>query len=372
MSTVGPTASVSALEPPDYAHVAETVRSTLALKATLAALTPLAGDASNRRYFRVHLAGGRVPSAILMQLAEPEAFKASEEAVSGAAPASTELPFLNVLRHLDPAGTPVPSLYHYDVTAGLLYLEDFGDLTLAEAAQKGSAAERAELYREAIDILVDIHVRASANSDDGCLAFGRSFDGPLLMWEFDHFVEYGIMARQGKPMREEDRAAIRAEAQTICNVMTAQPRVFTHRDYHSRNLMVRAQPVKGRRLGVIDFQDALMGPAAYDLASLLRDAYLALEEELVDELVARYLDGVAAYGLEPSDRKAFRQVFDFTSVQRNLKAAGRFVYIDRVKGNPKFLADIPRVLGYVKRNLARYPELSVLRKHLTPYVPELQ
>ena len=372
MSTVGPAAPKTAQEPPDFGLVSQTVRSTLPLRATLAALTPLAGDASNRRYFRVHLTGGRVSSAILMQLAEPEAFKASEEAVSGGAPATTELPFLNVLRHLAHAGTPVPALYHYDITAGLLYLEDFGDLTLAEAAQKGGPAERAALYREAIDTLVDLHVRASANSEDGCVAFGRSFDTPLLMWEFDHFLEYGVVARIGQPLPEEDAQAIRAECRKICDVMAAQPRVFTHRDYHSRNVMVRAEPVKGGRLGVIDFQDALMGPAAYDVASLLRDAYIALEEELVDELVARYLDGIARYGLGGTDRHAFRQVFDFTSIQRNLKAAGRFVYIDRVKGNPKFLADIPRVLGYVKRNLARYPELSTLRKHLTPYVAELQ
>ncbi len=372
MSAVGPAASKSALTPPDYGHVSQTVRTTLPLKSTLAALTPLAGDASNRRYFRVHLTGGRLSSAILMQLAEPEAFKASEEAVSGAVPATTELPFLNVLRHLEHAGTPVPALYHYDVAAGLLYLEDFGDMTLAEAAQKGSPDERASLYRDAIDTLVEIHVRASADSEDGCVAFARSFDVPLLMWEFDHFIEYGVVARNGAPLPEADMGAIRGECQKICDVMAAQSRVFTHRDYHSRNLMVRAQPVKGSRLGVIDFQDALMGPAAYDLASLLRDAYIALEEELVDELVARYLESLAKYGLNVSDRRAFRQVFDFTSIQRNLKAAGRFVYIDRVKGNPKFLADIPRVLNYVKRNLARYPELAVLRKHLTPHVPELQ
>jgi aminoglycoside/choline kinase family phosphotransferase len=149
--------------------------------------------------------------------------------------------------------------------------------------------------------------------------------------------------------------------------MAAQPTVLTHRDYHSRNLMV-----DGGRLGVIDFQDALMGPAGYDLASLLRDAYIALDESLIDELIAEYLDRMEQAGAGRGDRSAFRRLFDFISIQRNLKAAGRFVYIDRVKKNPKFLADIPRVLGYVRRNLAKYPELSTLRKHLVPYVPELQ
>jgi N-acetylmuramate 1-kinase len=130
--------------------------------------------------------------------------------------------------------------------------------------------------------------------------------------------------------------------------------------------------IDGANLGVIDFQDALMGPAVYDLASLLRDAYIALDEPVVDELIGHYLDAMAAENHRFADRSDFRRMFDLMSIQRNLKAAGRFVYIDRVKHNPKFLADIPRVLSYVKRNLSRYPELFGLRDALTPYVPELQ
>ena len=115
-----------------------------------------------------------------------------------------------------------------------------------------------------------------------------------------------------------------------------------------------------------------MGPATYDVASLLRDAYIALEEPFIDELIGRYLDRMVGSPAVSTSRAFFRRLFDLTSIQRNLKAAGRFVYIDRVKHNPKFLADIPRVLGYVRRNLARYPELATLRKHLVPYVPELE
>jgi aminoglycoside/choline kinase family phosphotransferase len=130
--------------------------------------------------------------------------------------------------------------------------------------------------------------------------------------------------------------------------------------------------IAGERLGVIDFQDALMGPATYDLASLLRDAYIALDESLIDRLVEYYLDQLQEGRHLWTNREVFRRLFDFTSIQRNLKAAGRFVYIDRVKGNPKFLADIPRTLGYVKRNLDKYPELFTLRKLMSQYVPELQ
>jgi N-acetylmuramate 1-kinase len=240
-------------------------------------------------------------------------------------------------------------------------------VTLAEAVGKADAATLESRYKQAVDVLVQIQVKASTPEDPACLAFHRSFDVSLLMWEFDHFLEYGIVARQGKPMCADDWTVIREEFHRIAELLAAQPRVFVHRDYHSRNLMV-----DGMRLGVIDFQDALMGPAAYDLASLVRDAYIQLDEALVDELVEYYLGHMADRGMGHTDRTAFRRVFDLTSIQRNLKAAGRFVYIDRVKGNPKFLADIPRVLSYVKRNLQKYPELEPLRQHLTPYVPELQ
>ena len=273
----------------------------------------------------------------------------------------------DLLSHLSKAGVSVPRLYHYDQSAGLLYLEDFGDLTLSEACRKASVADVEARYTQAVDALAQMQSEATSLADQNCLAFHRSFDVPLLMWEFDHFLEYGIVARRGKPMCADDYLPIRAEFEKIAESLAGQPRVFVHRDYHSRNLMV-----DGERLGVIDFQDALLGPATYDLASLLRDAYIELDESLIDRLIDRFLDRLASHGQVRTNREAFRRLFDFTSIQRNLKAAGRFVYIDRVKGNPNFLADIPRVLNYVKGNLLKYPELATLRKHLTPYVPELQ
>jgi hypothetical protein len=367
MATAQPAPPTAPLAPPDQTLVARTVETHLPPGLIVRELTPLAGDASNRRYYRVALAGGPPHSVILMQLAEPEGFKQSEEAVSGSAHAITDLPFLNVMSHLAKAEVPVPALHYYDQAAGLLYLEDFGDVTLAEAVNAADAATLESRYKQAINVLVQMQVKATTPADPSCLAFHRSFDVPLLMWEFDHFLEYGVVARQGKPMCADDWMPIRREFEQIADLLAGQPRVFVHRDYHSRNLMV-----DGVRLGVIDFQDALLGPATYDLASLLRDAYIRLDESLIDGLVDYYLDQLAERRYVWANRAAFRRLFDFTSIQRNLKAAGRFVYIDRVKGNPKFLADIPRVLSYVKRNLETYPELGTLRKHLTPYVPELQ
>lgn len=366
MTTTNPTAPAAPLAPPDPERIAQTVATRLPFRGEMTALSALAGDASNRRYFRIALKG--TPSAlILMQLADPEGFKKSEEAVSGASAQIAELPFTNVLTHLQRTGVTVPTLHYFDREAGLLYLEDFGDLTLAEACRHADRARLEALYRQAIDQLALLQVKGTTPPAPGCIAFHRRFDVPLLMWEFDHFLEYGITARVGQPMKPADDAVVRAAFQRIAELLAGQPQVFVHRDYHSRNLMV-----DGSRMGIIDFQDALMGPATYDLASLLKDAYIELDDAVVDALVEHFLDRLAGLGVKVGDRAAFRRLFDLTSIQRNLKAAGRFVYIDRVKHNPKFLADIPRVLGYVRRNLSKYPELGTLRQHLAPYVAELQ
>ena len=356
----------------NLSSLSSTLRDHLPFSASLDQCVPLAGDASNRRYYRLHLSGASVSSLILMQLADPEGFKASEEAVSGQEIEITELPFLNVMRHLQASSVAVPQLYFFDEAAGLLFLEDFGDVTLAQACDGESSSTIERLYRQAIDVLVQIHVQASVSSKSLCLAFTRSFDEPLYLWEFEHFLEYGVVARHGKPMCSEDLLPVQEEFNKIATWLVEQTMVFTHRDYHSRNLMV-----DGERLGVIDFQDALMGPVTYDLASLLRDSYIALDESLIDALIAYYLEKMRSAlpasqytAMHLDDPDMFRCLFDFTSIQRNLKAAGRVVYIDRVKGNPNFLASIPRTLQNVHANLTKYPQLHRLLKHLSPYVPE--
>ncbi|WNM59762.1 aminoglycoside phosphotransferase family protein [Candidatus Nitrospira allomarina] len=355
----------------DLSGVASTLRTHLPFPAQLEQCVPLAGDASNRRYYRLHLSMAPVSSVILMKLADPEGFKASEEAVSGAGGDVTELPFTNILKHLQKNGVQVPMLYFYDESCGLLYLEDFGDVTLAQAWQESTPAIGEDLYCKAVDQLVRLHLQASHPSSVPCVALTRSFDVPLYLWEFDHFLEYGIVAREG-PMRVDDQVPVCEEFQKMAEWLASQPPVFTHRDYHSRNLMV-----DGERLGVIDFQDALMGPVTYDLASLLRDSYIALDEGVIDRLIIRYVEAMRqnlSFSQQSAmlfhDPEAFRRLFDFTSIQRNLKAAGRFVYIDRVKGNSRFLASIPHTLKNVRANLEKYPQLHRLLTHLSPYISE--
>src|SRR5438128_4581862 len=153
--------------PPDPTLVAETVKTKLPFRVKLATVSPLAGDASNRRYFRLEISGGPPHSLVLMQLASPEAFKQSEEAVSQGAPPVTELPFVNILRHLAKAEVAVPALHYCDHAAGLLYLEDLGDVTLALRSQDGTSPDTPELYYQAIDDLARLHLKASFPADRG-------------------------------------------------------------------------------------------------------------------------------------------------------------------------------------------------------------
>jgi len=332
-----------------------------------ATVTPLAGDASNRRYFRITASSGDASaSAILMLLADPEGFKASEEAVSRSAPPVTELPFMNIWRHLHSRGLPVPEVYHYEPREGWLLLQDLGDRLLSQAVQRQPPQIIKGLYHQAIEELVRLQTAGSSPADPGCLAFGRVFDDALLMWEFDHFVEYGIEARRGAVLDPAHREAMRAAFRPIVSELSGQPRCFTHRDYHSRNLMLHQD-----RIWLLDFQDALLGFPQYDLASLLRDSYISLPDELIDGLLDDYFQLSDRAGRRIDDPASFRRLFDLASVQRNLKAAGRFVYIDRVKHNPNFLPAIPRTLANVRANCRRYPDLKPLAELLVPLVPEL-
>ena len=325
----------------------------------------LPGDASDRRYYRVRTAAG-LPDYVVMEILSLESALKSEEVTLYHA-TTGELPFLNLQRFLAGLGLPVPRVHRYDPAARLMLLEDLGDTLLWDVAHPDPRAALVP-YERAVDLLAAMQARAGEGAPGRaeCVAFRQRFEPALLGWEFDHFLEYGI-EKKGTAIDPADAAAIREVFAAIAREITAAPAVFTHRDYHSRNLLVT-----GNGLAIIDFQDALLGPPTYDLASLLRDSYVALPEEMIDALIARYL-GLARKEKIPGtgDAAAFRRLFDLTALQRNLKAAGRFDYIATVKGNPKFLPYIAPTLGYAARTLARYPELADLRTRLARYVPAL-
>src|SRR5579884_232817 len=357
----------------DSDHLRKILNAPLGFSAEKIEITRLAGDASNRTYHRVSWkTNGSAHSLILMVMAAPEGFKASEEAVSGAPISITELPFINVQRHLRACKVAVPEILFYDAARGWLLLEDLGDVTLAQKIQEsGSEAIQKEFYQKAIDTLLTIQLDATSAPSDGCIAHHRAFDQALFLWEFDHFIEYGIEARNAKPIPQKQREAIRAYFSDISLRLASLPQVFTHRDYHSRNLMIQSDPA-GVAVRVIDFQDALMGPPHYDLASLLRDSYIDLPDRMIDDLIDDYLERREARSGERVQREMFREYFDLVSIQRNLKAAGRFVYIDRVKKNPNFLQYVPPTLRKVKRNLQKDRRLAPLHALLAEYVEELQ
>lgn len=325
--------------------------------ATAAPVVKLKGDASNRSYYRV----GVAPDSHVLMVMPPDAARRSEEASSGETPA--ELPFVNVHRYLEALGVRVPRIYRYDEPEGVMVLEDLSDRTF-EQAQAGGG--QADWYRRAVRLLARLRARAEARADDSCIAFQRAFDEKLYDWELHHFREWGLEVWSGRKPEGDERAELDAIFARLAAALAAAPRGFTHRDYQSRNLMV-----KGDELVVIDFQDALLGPRQYDLVALLRDSYVELPRDFVEAMLREYLEAFAAETGEAVAFDEFRHFFDLLTVQRKLKDAGRFEFINRVKGNPGFLPSIPASLRYVKAAFDALPELGDLRRIVAGYVPQL-
>lgn len=324
----------------------------------------LAGDASNRSYYRIRSSNNR--SVIWMKLNSTDPGIQSEEIVA-ASQKQTELPFINIHRHLKNCGIRVPEILLYDPGSGSLLLQDLGDVLLAHRVYKASEATQRELYRQAIDQLVQIQIKASQPPKVGqCYAFNLLFDEKLFLWEFHHFLEYLIEKGRGISVSNGDRSILEEGFVAISKRLGSEPRSFVHRDYHSRNLLL-----ENDRLWVIDFQDALLGPYAYDLASLLRDSYVEISQELVQELVAYYLEKWVQEGGPPREISDFSETFHLAVFQRNLKAAGRFHYIDIVKKNPNYLKSVPQALANARESLKEIEGLDRFRKILTKWAPEL-
>ncbi|MBV9947568.1 MAG: phosphotransferase, partial [Myxococcales bacterium] len=218
-----------------------------------------------------------------------------------------------------------------------------GDDTVANflAAQPD---RREEVYVRAVTDLARAQ-GALGTLPPGCSVARRAFDDELLSWEIHHFREWALEAR-GIVLSPEDRALFAGVAERLARRIAAWPRAFVHRDYQSRNLMVR----QGGALCWIDFQDALLGPRVYDLVALLNDSYQVFDRAFVE---ARLDDYARARGLGDEERALLVREFDWVTVQRKLKDAGRFVFIDRVKGNPSFLRFVEPTIAKARASLAR-------------------
>jgi aminoglycoside/choline kinase family phosphotransferase len=265
-----------------------------------------------------------------------------EEVVKGNG-SHTRWPFLEVRDLLAARGVDVPALHAEATEHGWLLLEDLGDETLA-VHLLAHPGRRQELYVRAVTDLARAQARL-ADLPAGGIVASRAFDEDLLSWEMQHFREWGLEAR-GIKLSPEDRATFDRTCARIARRIASLPRVFVHRDYQSRNLMVRP----GGSLCWIDFQDALLGPRVYDLVALLNDSYQAFDRAFVEDRLDDYARSV---GLGQAERGALCQEFDLVTVQRKLKDAGRFVYIDRVKGNASFLRFVEPTIAKARASAAR-------------------
>ncbi len=340
-------------------------------------LQNLGGHASLRIYWRVHLPenaldlcprGEPTLMAMVMPLSE-DALK-SDEGNAANAPIPTELPFANVQRWLHEIGMPVPEIDHIDMDYGVLLLEDLGNEMFENAilATDGDTAKTESIYREAIDLLVAFQTATLANPTVTCIASERAFDYDLLYWELDHYREWGLEARLGKDNIAPYRPQLDSAFQAIINRLVELPQTIVLRDYQSRNIMR-----KNNAWVLIDFQDSLRGSFIYDLVALLRDSYIDLAPEIVHRLVAYYADrGQQAKLPWCTSLSDVETAFHLQTIQRKLKDAGRFIFIDRVKNNPSFLSYYDPSIEYVQNALANLPEFKDLHALLLEIEPAMK
>ncbi|MGH2708762.1 MAG: aminoglycoside phosphotransferase family protein, partial [Actinomycetota bacterium] len=256
----------------------------------------LAVHASARSYWRVGTAGRSHVVMVMLEDAGPD--EVTKSAMRGG------LPFVNLQRYLKRIGVRVPEIFAWYEKDHLLVLEDLGDTTLRALALAGAPLD--PLYENAIDQLAWMHATAEREPDPECIAFHRSFDYDLFHWELMHFVEWGLEQWKGRRLSSAEATIVGRHFDAICRALEAEPKVFTHRDYQSRNLLVLED---GHQV-VIDFQDALLGPRAYDLVALLRDSGVPLPQPFIDRILRRYLDRLACLGGPRIAHDALRETFD--------------------------------------------------------------
>jgi hypothetical protein len=321
----------------------------------------LQGDASDRSYFRVTQRNSKgllknkpqksLQSLIVMQLEKPVL--------------EMEIDFIQILKFLRSLDLPAPELFYYDVPKGLLFLEDCGTMTLEDQLH-AFPQDKTRLYRQAVEVLVYMQSRATHSIDSTCPAYHRKFDVKKLMWEFNFMLDYYVNEFCGFSLESTARKELSEAFTPVCESLAAEKLYFTHRDYHSRNLMFDQG-----HLVLIDFQDARMGPCQYDLVSLLKDSYVKIEDTLVEELIDYYISLKEKAEGQKVDRERFGDIFDKMSIQRNLKAVGTFAYQSVKKNNNRYEGFIAPTLGYVRKALRYRFKNSSLQKVLSKHIPGL-
>ena len=288
---------------------------------------PLKGDASTRRFFRIQTP--HTHSAILMLY--PEAFVWEGSALEGNH------------RHLEAVGVPVPKIQNVFPEHGAILLEDLGDTTLQMALDRDPSLDRAALYQEAIRIIALLQERGTRDLPLGAVARLSALDEAKFLWELEHFYEHFVLGyRQARPATQE-RLLFSSFFGWLAASLDGVPRYLCHRDFQSRNLMLTPAGLR-----VIDYQDARMGPASYDLASLLRDSSLDLEEDFREEGLGYFLS--RRRDLTPEE---FREEFGRQALQRNIKDLGTFGRQVHLLGNEDYRRYIPRTVHMVREAMLR-------------------
>jgi len=298
-----------------------------------ARLEPASGDASFRRYFRVSSGA----STWIAMDAPP--------------PMEDCRPFVEIAGYLQSMSLNGPDIVAGDVDRGFLLMSDLGRQTYLDRLRDSPAAGDS-IYEDAVDALLQLQSKGAVFQ-----AHLPPYDEVLLRNELALFHDWLCERHLGLVFSEADEREWAQVCEILVDNALAQPEVFVHRDFHSRNLMVTAE----NNPGILDFQDAVEGPLTYDLVSLLRDCYLRLEPGRVAALCRRFVDGLDAGTRARVDGGRFETFFDLMGVQRHLKAAGIFARLLLRDGKDGYLADVPRTLSYIVAVGPRYPALSWLR-----------
>ncbi len=300
------------------------------------------GDASSRQYFRVNGTTGTVIACY-------------DPAFETLAPES--YPFLLLHSLLSRHAIPVPALITIDSENGLLLLEDCGDLLLQNIFGSSREPNAPDLYREIIDILIQLQ---TIHGQKKQIPFSISFDHEKLMFEFDFFIQHGLLNYFSPVFNRQSAGQLRHEFETIAEILVKPKHfVLNHRDFHSRNILIsHEKPV------IIDFQDARMGLPQYDAVSLIRDSYVNLSPSLTEELKKYHYNGLCTHELTTMSLDEYLFYFDLMAFQRNIKAIGTFCYQTKVKKNTAFQHSISPTLSYLPEYINARKELKAAGKIL--------
>lgn len=312
----------------------------------IVALTP---DASTREYFRIPWGRGSAIAAVYPEPFDPEIH-----------------PYLDVTRLFLEARLPVPEILDVDALSGIIVQEDLGDRQLRRVFESASEDEREEYVEQALGLIADIQCATPRAFERNSIASRLAFDEAKLSWELDYFKQHYFGSLRGERLGHAEEAQLSAELNDVAAELAARPRVLCHRDFHSSNLMVDP---KGR-LRIIDHQDARLGPASYDLVSLLLDRKTSVPSLAeVRERRLLFLEERHRRGLEMLDPDEFAQEFRLMTVQRCLKATGTFSYQTAVAGRRQvyehFIDPMLSIVVQAAEWLGRFPVLrEALRARL--------